>query len=271
MKCSLLLMNLLITIIGSAFNDTGPGPGIPQLLNKQQYEESFPHHHAIYTYENFVAAAESFPLFANDGSEAIRKKELAAFFANIAHETTGGWAQSPGGPYAWGLFYVEEQACKDGHCVQYNTAGSGSYQPVPGKSYHGRGPLQLTYAYNYGLAGEDLHLPLLQQPELVSTDGIIAFKTAIWFWMREQKPKPSCHNVICGNWQPTEEDARQNRKPGFGMVINIINGGVECNSSDPSIQSKRKERIDFYKWFAGIMKVTVEEDCDCNGMGTYGL
>jgi len=130
--------------------------------------------------------------------------------------------------------------------------------------------MQLSFAYNYGLAGEELNLPLLQQPELVSADGAIAFETALWFWMREQKPKPSCHNVMCGKWQPTENDIQQNRKPGFGMIINIINGGIECNTTDAAIEAKRKERIGFYKWFAGIMKVPVEDDCDCDGMAVYG-
>ena len=130
--------------------------------------------------------------------------------------------------------------------------------------------MQLSYAYNYGLAGEELNLPLLQKPELVSKDGVIAFKTALWFWMRDQKPKPSCHNIICGKWQPSEDDIKLNRKPGFGMIINIINGGIECNSEDAVIISEKEERIGYYKWFAKLMKVEIETDCDCKGMATFG-
>src|SRR6202000_3493261 len=99
----------------------------------------------------------------------------------------GGLSAATAQPsYTWGLYYTEEQACLDGHCTVYNTGGNSSYKPVPGKSYHGRGPLQISYAYNYGLAGEELDLPLLAQPELVSRDGTIAFKTALWFWMKPQ-------------------------------------------------------------------------------------
>jgi basic endochitinase B len=269
MKSFLLLISVLMSQAKPIFCQTNLDSGINNLLDKKQYEKLFPHHNVIYSYKNFITATKSFPLFANEGNLDTRKKELAAFFASIAHETTSGWAQAQGGPYVWGLFYAEEQSCKNGGCIQYNTAGTSNYLPVEGKSYYGRGAMQLTYAYNYGLAGDDLGLPLLQQPELVSTDGVIAFKTALWFWMREQKPKPSCHNVICGNWQPGEEDLKQNRKPGFGMIINIINGGVECNTTDPVMQSKREERIGFYKWFASILKITMEDNVDCNGMGVY--
>jgi hypothetical protein len=245
-------------------------PGILYSLSKDKYEKLFPHHHPIYTYAAFVKAAGSFPLFAGEGSPDTRKRELAAFFANIAHETTSGWTGAKGGPYVWGLYYTEEQACLDGHCTQYNTGGTSPYKPVAGKSYHGRGPLQLSYAYNYGLAGHELGLPLLEKPELVSTNGETAFKTALWFWMREQKPKPSCHQVISGKWEPTESDLRLHRTPGFGMTINIINGGIECKSNDPAAKSLREERIGFYKWFAALLQVTAEKNCDCAGMGIYG-
>ena len=240
-------------------------PEISFLITKNQFQAAFPHHNLIYSYESLVEASKNFPLFTNEGSMISRKRELIAFLANVAHET----ANSSDSSYSWGLFYTEEQACKDGLCPQYNTAGSSSYQPAPGKSYHGRGPLQLSYTYNYGLAGKELGIPLLDHPELVSTNGIIGFKTAIWFWMKEQKPKPSCHDVMCGNWVATAADSLLHRKPGFGMTINIINGGVECNTGNLSIQNERKERIGFYKYFANMMNVPIEEDCDCMGMGVY--
>jgi chitinase len=239
------------------------------LLSSRQYEQFFPHHNSIYTYEAFIKAAASFPLFAGEGSPEMRKRELAAFFAHAAHETTNGGPGSPGGQFAWGLFYTEELGCKDGHCTVYNTGGTSPYKPVPGKSYYGRGPLQLSYAYNYGLAGADMHLPLLAKPELVGQDGVIAFRAALWFWMKAQPPKPSCHEVICGKWTPGAEDVRLGRKPGFGMTINIINGGIECPAKDAEIKGNRADRIGFYRRFAAGLGVKVENDCDCAGMQPY--
>jgi basic endochitinase B len=265
----LLLAILPVNGPGRAAIDRAAADDLSSLLSRGLYEKMFPHHHSLYTYESLIKAAAGFPLFAADGEPSVRKRELAAFFAHIAHETTDGGPGSDGGPYLWGLFYTDEQSCQDGHCTQYNTGGSSPYHPVAGKSYYGRGPLQLTYAYNYGLAGEELGLPLLARPELVSEDGVIAFRTALWFWMNAQSPKPSCHEVICGNWQPGPGDVRLGRKPGFGMTINIINGGVECNSTTKTARESRAERIGFYKWFTRLLQVPAGKDCDCAGMGAY--
>lgn len=254
-----------------------PGPvspgvepvGVEALLSRDQYERFFPHHHSLYTYDAFLKAAAYFPLFSGEGSPEMRKRELAAFFAHAAHETTNGGPGAKGGTYAWGLYYTEELGCKDGHCTVYNTGGTSPYQPVPGRSYYGRGPLQLSYAYNYGWAGAEMNLPLLEHPELVSQDGVIAFRAALWFWMKAQAPKPSCHDVICGKWEPGAEDRRLGRKPGFGMTINIINGGVECKSQDPAIREDRQDRIGYYRHFAALLQTAIEKDCDCAGMAPY--
>lgn len=244
-------------------SQAGGPDGVGALLSRQQYEQMFPHHNPLYTYDAFIKAAAYFPLFAGDGSPDDRKRELAAFFAHAGHETTDGGPGSAGGAYAWGLVYTEELGCKDGHCTVYNTGGASTYKPVPGKSYYGRGPLQLSYAYNYGQAGADMDLPLLAKPELVSQDGVIAFRAALWFWMKAQPPKPSCHDVICGKWRPGPGDLRVGRKPGFGTTINIINGGIECGSKDAEIKGNRQDRIGFYRRFTQLLGTTMGSDCDC--------
>jgi basic endochitinase B len=50
---------------------------------------------------------------------------------------------------------------------------------------------------------------------------------ALWFWMTEQLPKPSAHDVMVGRWSPTNEDTIAARAPGL-VTVNIINGGLEC-------------------------------------------
>jgi chitodextrinase len=276
----LLLTTGVLFLSGESFCHEGSGgqtephvgaekAALSSLLSKAQYDSFFPHHHALYTYEAFLKASATYPLFAGEGDSVLRRRELAAFFAEIAHETTDGGPESPGGPYAWGLFYTEELGCQNGGCKQYNTGGDSRYRPAPGKSYYGRGPIQLSYAYNYGLAGEELGLPLLAQPELVSHDGVIAFRTALWFWMKAQAPIPSCHDVMVGKWQPDAEDRKLGRRPGFGMTINIINGAVECKSKAPAIRANRENRIGYYRYFADRLRTPVEKDCDCSGMASY--
>lgn len=43
----------------------------------------------FYTYSGFINAARSFSGFATTGDTTIRKREIAAFFAQTSHETTG--------------------------------------------------------------------------------------------------------------------------------------------------------------------------------------
>lgn len=43
----------------------------------------------FYTYDAFIAAANTFPAFGTTGSAEDVKRELAAFFGQTSHETTG--------------------------------------------------------------------------------------------------------------------------------------------------------------------------------------
>ena len=43
----------------------------------------------FYTYNAFIAAAQSFNGFGTTGDDTTRKRELAAFLAQTSHETTG--------------------------------------------------------------------------------------------------------------------------------------------------------------------------------------
>lgn len=208
--------------------------------------------------------------FVNKGSLEDRKKELAAFLANISHETTGGWVTAPGGAFSWGLHFREEVGYANGGSLGYRDEGNLNYPPYPGQSYHGRGPIQLSWNYNYGQMSEYLYGDkniLLKNPGKVTEDGALAFKTAIWFWMTPQAPKPSCHDVMVGKWIPTEQDTKAGRKPGFGMTINIINGGLECNQAD---NSKTQDRRGFYERYLQILK-TSDPDCicECDQMQPY--
>jgi basic endochitinase B len=212
---------------------------------------------AFYKLDDFLEAAKAFPRFGAEGDDETRMREVMAFFANISHETTGGWAaQADTEKYAMGLCFVEEVDfekidCEDEEfeyeCSEYTLEGS-NWDPVEGKSYHGRGPMQLSWNYNYGQVGDDLGLDILANPELVSSDGVIAFKTALWFWMKPQFPKPSAHDVMVGAWKYTDTDVDYKREQGFGVTINIINGGIECGAGRPNTTGA-EDRIGFYKQY----------------------
>ena len=217
-----------------------------------------------------------YAMFVSEGNATTRKRELAAFLSNIAQETTGGWDTAPGGRYSWGLYFREEQGYEGTTRIGYRVPHS-LYPPAPVKSYHGRGPIQLSYNYNYGQVSAFLYGDknvLLNNPERIIQDAALAFQTAIWFWMTPQWPKPSAHDVMVGNWVPTNYDLSKNRKPGLGMTVNIINGGVECGKGPID---KVRHRIGHYQRFANMLGVSTDLDgtndcseCDCANMQHFG-
>ena len=122
--------------------------------------------------------------------------------------------------------------------------------------------------YNYGKIGEALGLDLLSNPDLVATDPVVSFKTAIWFWMTPQSPKPSCHDVMIGKWKPSPADVEANRLPGYGMVTNIINGGLECGHGP---NERVDDRISCYKSFCDEFDATMGDNLDCYNQTHFGI
>ncbi|WMV51672.1 hypothetical protein MTR67_045057 [Solanum verrucosum] len=216
----------------------------------------------FYSYNAFITAAKSFPGFGTTGDTIARKREIAAFFAQTSHETTGGWPTAPDGPYAWGYCFLREQGSPGDYCTP-----SSQWPCAPGRKYFGRGPIQISHNYNYGPCGRAIGVDLLNNPDLVATDSVISFKSAIWFWMTPQSPKPSCHDVITGKWQPSNADQAANRLPGFGVITNIINGGMECGHGN---NNRVQDRIGFYRRYCEILGVSPGNNLDCGNQRSFG-
>lgn len=218
-----------------------------------------------------ISQTVDFGSFIKEGSDLKRKHELAAFLANISHETGGGSPISPGGPLAWGLYWNEEIKYINTTTVNYVEANE-NFPPVAGKSYHGRGPMQLSWNYNYGLISGIIYGTkdkLLQEPELIVKEGKLGFMTAILFWMTPQPPKPSAHDVMVGNWTPSESDISKGlTQPGFGITIMIINGNLEGNLDETDRRISR--RIGFYRKITTQMGISIEgEKVNTLGMSPF--
>jgi len=224
-----------------------------------------------FTYSNLIKAADYFPQLFSSSNTTIAKREIAAFLAQTAHETTGGWAQAPGGAQAWGYVFNSEVGCeKPGQvspCTQY-TACTSTYpcsvhtsSGLSNFQYFGRGPIQLSWNYNYAQASQAIFgdkMVLINNPMAVSQDGAIGFVTALWFWATPQYNKPSSHSVMQDHLTTYEATgvippACGNRIPGLGLVTNIINGGLECGSGIDVTPSK--DRMAFYTKFTGLLGV----------------
>ena len=231
--------------------------------------------HATYTWAGLKAAAANYPLFAGEGSTEDRLRELSAFLANTSHETTGGWLgyelSNTTTRYNYGYYYQQEVYCAPGgdYAGDYNNCGyctdSGTYGYICASLsssgadstdfFYGRGPIQISHNYNYGAFSEYYYGSgdhrLIDDPGLVLENSEIAFASALWFWMTEQSPKPSNHDVMVGNYSPSTSDTSKNRYPGLGMTINVINGGYECGVKFS--ESKNKNRIGHYLVYLNIL------------------
>ncbi|KAJ4956627.1 hypothetical protein NE237_013410 [Protea cynaroides] len=180
----------------------------------------------FYTRDAFLEALSSSTEFGMVGSLDDSKREIAAFFAHVTHET--------------GHFcYIEEiSGASQDYCYEANIQ---PYQCVAGKSYHGRGPLQLKWNYNYGAAGYSIGFDGLNSPEIVADNPLISFKTALWYWMNH------CHSIII-------------TRKGFGATIETINDANECNGGNPAAVDAR---VRYYKEYCKQLGVSTGDNLTC--------
>lgn len=232
---------------------------ISELFTVDQFETLFSHRNApmahaqgFWDYHSFITAAAHYEPkgFGTTGGDIVQKRELAAFFAHIATETSceSLMAQASStapsdSPTKWGLCYKEELSPDSTYCES-----SLVYPCAPGVSYHGRGALPVYWNYNYGQLGQALKVDLLHHAEYLSDNATLAFAAAIWRWMTPMKVKqPSAHQVMVGKWVPTKNDTEALRLPGFGMTINILKAEAECGtgSSDKQMNTRIAHYLDF--------------------------
>lgn len=177
----------------------------------------------FYSRDASLSAHNSYNQFGTSGDEESNKREVAAAFAHFTHET--------------GHFcYIEEinGASRD-YCDETNT----QYPCNPNKGYYGRGPIQLSWNFNYGPAGESNNFDGLNAPETVASDPVLSFKTALWYWMEHVRP------VI---------------DQGFGATIRAINGQLECDGAN---QDTVAARVRYYMQYCSQLGVAPGDNLTC--------
>ncbi|KAI3963054.1 hypothetical protein MKW98_028994 [Papaver atlanticum] len=178
----------------------------------------------FYSYDAFLEAAKSYPSFGRTGSMDDSKREIAAFFAHVTHVT--------------GHFCYKEEI--NGSSKDYCDKGNKQFPCASGKEYYGRGPIQLTWNYNYGPAGKSIGFDGINDPETVTNDAVISFKTAFWFWMN------NIHSIITSN-------------QGFGPTVRAING-MECNGGNSeAVQA----RVSYYNTYCTQLSVEPGNNLSC--------
>jgi chitinase len=182
---------------------------------------------SFFTRAAFLNALSLFSAFGTVGTTDVSKQEIAAFFAHATHET--------------GFFCnIEENggaSTNDAYCNATYT----EYPCAANKKYYGRGPLQLSWNYNYGPAGSFIGIDGLNNPETVATDAVVSFKAALWFWMR------NVHPIVTSG-------------QGFGATIQAINGFVECGGKEPD---KVANRVQYYTNYCNQLGVAPGDNLSC--------
>lgn len=203
------------------------------VVTAEQFEQIFPERSDFYTYEGLVAATASYPEFSTTGGDDVALREAAAFLANVSHET-------------FGLKYVTElnTAVYDHYCDPSQPYGC----PAGVDQYYGRGPVQLSWNFNYKAAGEALGLPLLEEPWLVEQNPTIAWQTALWYWNTQVGPGSfTCHDGIVGGH-------------GFRETIRTINGPLECEGGNPR---QMNNRVKIFREICEILGVDPGDKLTC--------
>jgi predicted chitinase len=220
---------------GSCGGDTTPTDPNPAgfVVSEAMFNQMFPNRNSFYTYSGLTAALSSYPGFANTGSDTVKKREASAFLANVSHETGG-------------LVHIVEQNTDNypHYCDTSQPYGC----PAGQAAYYGRGPIQLSWNFNYKTAGDALGIDLLHNPYLVQNDAAIAWRTALWYWNTQSGP-----GTMTGHYAMVNGH-------GFGETIRSINGALECDGRNPAqVQS----RIDAYHRFVQIVGTTPGGNLSC--------
>jgi predicted chitinase/chitodextrinase len=214
---------------GGTGGDTGSGGFV---VSEAQFNQMFPSRNGFYTYQGLVTALGKYPAFATTGGATVAKQEAAAFLANVSHETSG-------------LVYIDEvnQAVWGTYCDTSQSYGC----PAGQTAYHGRGPIQLSWNFNYYAAGNALGIDLLNNPNLVATNAAVSWETGLWYWM-----------TGTGNAGTTSHNAMVNGQ-GFGTTIRAINS-IECNGGNTA---QMQDRVNLYNRFTAVLGVSPGGNLTC--------
>ncbi|KAH7836219.1 hypothetical protein Vadar_033762 [Vaccinium darrowii] len=180
----------------------------------------------FYTRSAFLEAADSYPLFGREGSIDDSKREIAAAFAHFTYETDHFcYIEEIDGP---SKDYCEEDACP---CTA-------------GKGYYGRGPLQLKWNCNYAVVSYDAGFDVLSNPDIVASDPVIAFKTALCIWMDSYDM----------HWSIVEGY-------GFGATIRQMSDGwLDCDGGNSTAVNVR---VEYYTEYCNRLGVAPGDGITC--------
>ena len=192
----------------------------------------------IYSHAGFCAASEAWNtnnatrnIFAADNEMSLRH-ELAAFFSHLPASRELPYCRANITDLN-GKVYCRPDAYEGGnysdpYCSTYQEEGC-ECSPVsesstfPGfiksdKLFYGRGPLHLSWNYNYLEVAEVLGLDLCSRPDLVASEEAVGWASAFWTWTSITASSTGYTSAI------------SIAEGSYGGTLNAIKGDVECQA-----------------------------------------
>ena len=166
------------------------------------------------------------PLIRAALSSGIKGQELAAFLAQMSHETGGfKWSRELGRGEGMGY--------------------SG------GSKYHGRGYTQLTHDYNYKHFGKKLGVDLVKDPDILLKDPNLSAKVAVEYWKERVRPKVKNWNDVFSHssainypsaTSPDQINGYSDRVNKFNYYLKNLKSIVAKNSPKPTTKPTTKPK-----------------------------
>jgi putative chitinase len=146
----------------------------------------------------------------------ITGTELAAFMAQMAHESDDFKSMKEYGGSLDFRKYDPKYAPKKAKTLGNKYAGDGN-------RFKGRGFIQITGRYNYGIASKAIGVDLVKNPKLAENPAVAA-KIAVWYWKLRVQPNVTNFNDVEAVTKPINPGLRglEDRKENFNDYITAM-------------------------------------------------
>jgi putative chitinase len=162
-----------------------------------------------------INAHEKF-LIKTATAAGIKGTELAAFLSQVAHESHDFKSMVEYGGSLDFRKYDPKYAPRKAKILGNTKAGDGA-------KYKGRGYIQITGRYNYGIAGKAIGIDLVNNPKLAEKPSVAA-KIAIWYWKLRVQPNVDDFSNVRDVTKPINSGLRglEDRESNFDDYKTIV-------------------------------------------------
>lgn len=82
---------------------------------------------------------------------------------------------------------------------------------------------------------------LIEDPTLLATDPVTFWLAGLKTWMIPSNGLPAPHNIITGQWEPTDDELDIGLSDGMGAVSSLLYGAEQCGMSQHPVANTRTE------------------------------